>query len=221
MIISNEMTVSKNFIELFQNRKYEQFVFSLMQKSKTVFPGIYEIVQEQSHGECDFIEKNTREKYDAKLPFLPEQIKLLTDGKKHNPKIMEWIDDMRKEASAFDIMAIRNNTYNITDTKLYKIMKNAVLKDKPDENVVFFFPFPIVLSIEESIFLQFATGYLKAIYNEMQMEINLYGRNIFVIYPSTERNKFVLRNLSEYHLEYIVYNELEKFFSYQVICYEK
>ena len=55
----------------------------------------------------------------------------------------------------------------------------------------------------------------------MQMEINLYGRNIFVIYPSTERNKFVLRNLSEYHLEYIVYNELEKFFSYQVICYEK
>ena len=133
MIISNEMTVSKNFIELFQNRKYEQFVFSLMQKSKTVFPGTYEIVQEQSHGECDFIEKNTREKYDAKLPFLPEQIKLLTDGKKHNPKVMEWIDDMREEASAFDIMAIRNNTYNITDTKLYKIMKNAVLKDKPDE----------------------------------------------------------------------------------------
>ena len=55
MIISNEMTVSKNFIELFQNRKYEQFVFSLMQKSKTVFPGIYEIVQEQSHGECDLL----------------------------------------------------------------------------------------------------------------------------------------------------------------------
>ena len=24
--------------------------------------------------------------------------------------------------------------------------------------------------------------------------------NIFVIYPSTERNKFVLRNLSEYHI---------------------
>ncbi len=139
MIMLHEMKISKNFIELFQNQRYEQYVFHLMKKSQIVFPGEYGIVEAQSHGECDFIEKTTGEKYDAKLPFLPEQIELLTTGKKHSPQIKQWIKEMQEEASDFDILDIRENRYDITKTKLFLIMKNAILKDKPDENIIFFF----------------------------------------------------------------------------------
>ena len=97
MIIYHEMIVSKEIIKLFQNQRYEQYVFHLMEKSNVVFPGEYEIVQEQPHGECDFMEKNTEEKYDAKFPFLPEQIKLLTTGKNILPKLWNGLMRCKKK----------------------------------------------------------------------------------------------------------------------------
>lgn len=221
MIINHEMTVSKEIIKLFQSHRYEQHIFNLMKKSNVVFPGEYEIVQEQSHGECDFIEKNTGEKYDAKLPFLSEQIKLLTTGKKHTPQIQEWIKEMQEEATDFDVFAIRENGYDITKTKLYSIMKNAILKDKSDENIIFFFPFPIVISIEGSIFSQFPTDYLKAIYNKLREDEDLDGRNIFAIYPSMRKNEFVIRNLGTNNRESVVCNELEKYFSIELVGIKK
>lgn len=64
------MTVSNNFIDLFRNHGYERYVLYLMNESQCVFPGEYKMVNEQSHGECDFVEVNINSKYDVKLPFL-------------------------------------------------------------------------------------------------------------------------------------------------------
>lgn len=94
MKISNMLTVSKNFIDLFQNHEYEHHVLYMMKESQSVFPGEY-MVKEQSHGECDFIEVNSNTKYDAKLPFLKNQLELLTDGKRHKPQIEEWLKIMQ------------------------------------------------------------------------------------------------------------------------------
>lgn len=216
------LTVSNNLIDLFRNHEYEHYVLYLMKESQSVFPGEYKMVNEQSHGECDFIEVNSNTKYDAKLPFLKNQLELLTDGKRHKPQIEEWIKIMQAEASDFDLWAIRNNKdYDITETKLYQIMKEAILRDKVDEHIIFFLPYPISLSISESIFLQFCTDYLKAIYNRLTDDICLNGRKIFVIYPASKKNQFALRDLSTYHTEYIICRELEKYFSFEVVNVDK
>lgn len=218
MKINHIMTVSNNFIDLFRNHEYERYVLNLMNESQRVFLGEYKMVNEQSHGECDFVEVNTNSKYDVKLPFLENQVELLTDGKRHKPQIVAWIKIMQAEASDFDPLVIRNNKdYDITETKLYQIMKEAILRDRIDENIIFFLPYPISLSISGSIFLQFCTDYLKAIFNRLTEDICLNGRKIFVIYPATEKNQFALRDLSTYHTEFIVCDELEKYFSFEVI----
>jgi len=222
MVINNMLTVSNNLIDLFRNHEYEHYVLYLMKESQSVFPGEYEMVKEQSHGECDFIEVNSNTKYDAKLPFLKNQLELLTDGKRHKPQFEEWIKLMQAEASDFDPWAIRNNKdYDITETKLYQIMKEAILRDKLDEHIIFFLPYPISLSISGSIFLQFCTDYLKAIYNRLTDDICLNGRKIFVIYPASEKNKFTLRDLSTYYTEFIICGELEKYFSFEVVNVNK
>ena len=65
MKIYHEFTVSKNLIDLFRNHEYERYVLYMMEKSQKVFPGEYEMVKEQSHGECDFIEVNSNAQYDV------------------------------------------------------------------------------------------------------------------------------------------------------------
>ncbi len=222
MKINNMLTVSNNLIELFRNHEYEHYVLSFMNKSKKVFPGEYVMMKEQSHGECDFIEVNSNAKYDAKLPFLRKQIELLTDGKRHKPQIEQWINTMRAEASDFNPLYIRNNKdYDIAETKLYQIMKKAILRDKIDEHIIFFLPYPISISFSGSIFLQFCTDYLKAIYDRLIDDICLNGRKIFVIYPASKKNQFALRDLSIYQTEYIFCDELEKYFCFEVVNVNK
>ncbi|WP_420018717.1 hypothetical protein [Vagococcus fluvialis] len=210
--------MSKNLIDLFRNHEYERYVLYMMEKSQKVFPGEYEMVKEQSHGECDFIEVNSNAQYDAKLPFYKEQLELLTDGKRHKPQIQEWIKIMQTEASDFNPLTIRNNQdYDIAETKLYSIMKEAVLKDNVDEHIIFFLPYPIAFSINGNGFSQSCTDYLKAIYNRLTDDICLKDRRIFVIYPASEKNEFVLRDLSADNIEFIFCQELEKYFSFELV----
>ena len=100
-------------------------------------------------------------------------------------------------------------------------MKDAIVRDKVDEHIIFFLPYPISLSVSDSIFLQFCTDYLKAIYNRLADDICLNGRKIFVIYPASEKNQFVLRDLSTYHIEFVFSGELEKYFSFEVVNVSK
>lgn len=214
------MSVSDKLIQLFQHHEYEKYVLDLMNLSESVFPNKYKAVIEQSHGECDFIDVDTLVKYDTKLPFSTEQVKLLTSGKKHPPKIKEWIEELLDEASEYDLNELRQNPEpDLTNEKLYKIMKEKITANKAlDENLVFFFPFPIVTSVPGSIFLQFASDYLTFIYEELKKdeEIDLSNRSIYAIYPSSQKNVFTLRNLSSYHNEYVYYNKFEYFFSHEV-----
>gem|GEM_PF-1204408 len=218
MKIHHELTVSKNILDLFQNHKYEHYVLYLMKKSQSVFPGEYEMAKEIDHEKWDFVEVNSNTKYDAKLPFLEKQMRLLTDGKRHEPKIEEWIKIMQDEASDFNPWNIRNNKdYDISETKLYNIMKKQILRDNVDEYIIFFLPYPISISINENIYLQSCTDYLKAIYNRLTDDICLTERKIYAIYPASEKNQFALRDLSTDNIELIICEELEKYFSYEVV----
>lgn len=218
MTVKHLFTVSNDFIELFNKNNYEKYVLEIMNNSKIIFPNSYIEVSNQSQGQCDFIDSVTNEKYDAKLPFLSEQIKLLTDGIKHKPEILEWIKEMHDEAAQFSPHSIRDDPNHIESTRLYNIMRNQILRDKKDENIIFFLPYPISLSIKGSIFLQSTSDYISLIFEKLKTKIDLIDRFIYTIYPSSEKNTFVLRcSNNSYYREYVYYDKMEKFFSYEVV----
>lgn len=218
MVIKNLFSFSDDFIQLFNHKNYEKYVLQIMNCSKKVFPETYIMIEEQSNGECDFINILTLEKYDAKLPFKKEQVSMLTNGNKHKPQVENWVRLMMEEAQEYNPVSIREDaSYDIANTKLYKIMSNLISKDNMDENIIFFLPYPISLAIRDSIFLQLTTDYLRAIYERLMQDGYLCNRSIYAIYPASEKNQFAVRNLAEYGAEYIECKELGKYFSYEIV----
>ena len=218
MILRHNIIISDNLIKLFNKKIYERHILNIMNLSTLIFPDHYQSIDAQAHGECDYIDISNTTKYDAKLPFLPKQVELLTSGRQHAPQILEWIKEMHDEAADYNPIETRSNPkYNVLDTKLGKIMKNAIQNDNIDENIIFFIPYPITLSVEDSIFLQFAGDYLNAIFDELSKEFDFESRSIFVIYPSSRKNNFAIRNLKYHHTEFIDYGEMEQYFSYEII----
>lgn len=210
--------LADNILELLQSGKYERYVCDLMNLSKEVFPCTYHRVEVQSNGESDFADTCGR-KYDAKLPFTTEQMKLLTSGKGHGPLVSEWIQKLQEEMAEYDLPSLRNESLDVTETKLYKIMKERIEKDKADENIIFFFPFPLALSVRGSFALQGACDLFGLIYEKLEGEdkIDLLGRSIYLIYPSNEENCFEIRNLGVNSREWVEYDELEKYFTYELL----
>ena len=218
MVIKHAFSISNNFIELFNKKNYESFVLDLMNLSKTVFPNSYFMVKDQSAGQCDYIDNATGAKFDAKLPFQQNQVYLLRNRRDHAPEIKKWIEEMQNEAAQFDPLALRDNPHHTESTKLYKIMREQILKDKKDESIVFFLPYPISLSFKDSVFLQFASDYISLIFETLKTEIDLKDRCIYTIYPSSDKNQFVLRcSNNSYYKEYVYYDKMDKFFSYKVV----
>lgn len=217
-------TFSKELIQLFQGRHidgkgihlYEEAVLDIINTSVEVLPGTFEFVVEQAHGECDFVDVESKEKYDAKIPLISEQVKLLTSEKEHLPKIDEWFAELIDEAAEYSEVLNGGALQEVAKTKLYGIMKNLIEADSEGENIIFFFPFPVVISVRGSIALQFATDYLSAIYGRLFEEIDLSSRAIFAIYPAIEKNMFALRNLVRHGIEFIRYDKLEKWFSHEI-----
>ena len=97
-------------------------------------------------------------------------------------------------------------------------MKKAIERDKEDENIVFFLPYPVVLSVRGSVFLKFCADYLRMIYDKLKKEINIKKRKIYVIFCSSEKNVFAVRELGGYITDYIRCNSMEKYFSCEVTC---
>lgn len=209
--------ISKNFKDLFNKRIYEEFILELMNKSNCVFPSLYKAVSEQSGGQCDFIDIYSGEKFDAKLPVRSDQIEMLTDGKKHGPQLERWLLELRKEIAEFNPIMIKSNpSYSVSKTKLYTIIKEAILRDKKDENIIFFLPFPITVCTRTGVFLQFASDYLTAIDDASRAELDLENQKIYAVYPSSEKNYFVVRKIGSTQKEYIYSDKLEEYFTYEV-----
>ena len=218
MVTTEKCCISDDLVYFLSGQRYEEYVLNLMNRSTKVFNGQYSKVQEQSHGECDFIDVESNEKYDAKLPFQKEQVKILAKRKNHKPEIQKWLSELHEEIAEFSPLEIREKGINaLSNTRLYSIMKQEIDRDKMDENIVFFFPFPLGIYFKDSYFSQFGSDFLGLIYEQLKSEVSLESRKIYAIHPSSERNIFVLRNLETRQKEYIDYDELGKFFSYEVV----
>ena len=72
-----EVTISEKFKKIIQSGNYEKLVHSLLNLSTKLFPNEIKYIENQSCGECDYIDEKNGEKYDAKLPISKAQ------GKQH------------------------------------------------------------------------------------------------------------------------------------------
>ena len=129
MWIQNYASISNDFIQAFNSKKYEDVVLYIMNASEKIFPNNYKKIEDQSHGECDFVDEVSGLKFDAKLPFETDQVELLTNGSKHKPFIKDWILELSKEAEEYQPI---DSQFDITKTKLFNIMRNKILTDNDD-----------------------------------------------------------------------------------------
>ena len=217
MYVEHLLNHSIDIIGAFNKKVYEAAVLKIMNDSQNVFPSIYERVNIQSNGECDFFDKTTGVKFDAKLPFDEKQIKRLTNGEKHAPDFDGWIKEMCEEACEYYFCMCK--TKKISETNLYRIIKEKIEKDKRDENIVLFIPFPITVSSPCSIYDQFSTDFLKAIYEELEKNSVLKGRTVYAIYPSTQKNIFAVRDLNYCYCDFVKCDMFDKCFSYEISGY--
>lgn len=216
MYYQQKNCISKNIIELFHKENYEPLILSVMNSSKHIFPEDYEYVTVQSNGECDYLGKMSQDKYDAKLPFLPHQVEMLTDGIKHEPMIKEWLEEIMNEAAEFQPIKQREDTsYSVRYTKLFKVFEKAVSDDNIDESLIFFFPFPVVPTIPSPL-LDITSNFLSHIFSELCKTYDFRQRSVFVIHPSLVKNLLALRNLKTREIEYLQFNDFEPYFSYSI-----
>lgn len=214
VVLTTEISFSNQFRDLFKRQCYEKYVFDILNKSNKLFYDKQFVKSSsEANGECDFTDKNGL-KYDVKLLINTQQGELI--GQKKN-ELELWINEMRKESSEFSDCIRQGGLTNIRNTKLYGIMYSVMGKFAPDENAILFCPFPLVNEIEGSVFLQFATDYLQAVYNQLKKENVVGTRETYFIYPSMQKNIFVLRNADSRAREYIDASELEEYFSFNTL----
>ena len=216
MTIQTIVTISNSFKTFLQSGHYEDAILKLMNRSKRVFPYVYRHNEDQSNGECDFIaikgDDHDIVKYDAKLPFDGKEGKMICSKKSD---FLKWIQFMMDEASEFSTCMIRNRgIHNVNEIMLYKTIEKRLRTIKEDENVIFFFPYPITHDGEGMIFTQFASDILSAIFDELQREGKVGERTIYVIYPSMDQ-KMTLRCLNNNVREFVASPEISQHISYE------
>ena len=205
-------TISNDFKWLIKSGNYENLILELMNKSIKLFPNQYEHIESQAKGECDFVDIQTKTKYDAKLPFTPRQGQLIGSN---NANYENWIASMLSECAEFSQKMIHlRDIHNIEDLTLYDVMKKAIENDKADENIIFFFPFPIVCESSGGIFGQFASDILSNIYDALNRSGIIKERKVYAIYPSID-NKIGIRLLNTGVREWFSSDIMSRYIEYE------
>ena len=182
-----------------------------MNRSTKLFPSQYKRLDhnEQSHGECDFVDIATKEKFDAKLPFIKKQGELIGS---YNPDIDEWFNtmhEMRREFYKLGEFAEKDRG----KFKYYNNICRLIQAAKPDENMIFFFPYKIDEDAEGSILQQFMVDYLYRLAEQLKADGITGNRKIYAIYPSIGE-KLVIRCLNTNIREFVDNVELRDYIDY-------
>ena len=197
------------------NKTYELIVLEFMNESKTIFPEKYCYVEDQSHGEPDYISKSGI-RYDAKLLFSTEQCKFLAKG---DEELIQWIKSVKEELGQASRMLMNRNLRDIHTTRLYEEMLRRLPDEDTIENTIFFTPYPIVPAFEDSVFSQFASDIISVTYDAL-VERNpekFINKSNFIIYPTSDCSKIVLRKLGAYQKEYSSIAPLLKYIKFGII----
>ena len=128
--------------------------------------------------------------------------------------LKKWIKSMIDEMSEFEEKIIRHrSSHKVEELELYQIMKRRIEKDNSDENIIFFFPFPIVHEESRCIFGQFASDILSNIYDALNKNKIIGSKKIYALYPTLD-NKIAIRLLNSGVREWFPSSVLNEFIKY-------
>ena len=218
----NEMELLRNYYSIYsiihnevkdiiKSGNYEKIILDLMNASKEIFPSRYTHLDNQAHGECDFVDVVTGEKFDAKIPIDKRQGQMIGSRK---GDVGALTTEFHNEALEFQYCFVGDQKKPIIELNLFKKMKNNISKTKSDENVIFFIPYPIVFDFE-GFPLVGASDLLKKIYRELSATTDTSKKHLYVIYISFDR-KMVLRNLETDKREYLQFPEMQHYVDYNI-----
>ena len=206
--------VTDAFRDILKRQQYEKFVLKILNRSKKLIKNLpLNHIEKQSDGECDF-EDSLGLKYDVKLLLDENQGALI--GERKND-LIKWFESMRNEVCEFGDSIKRRDLSYVTSTKLYRVMKKLILSIKEDKIAILFSPYPIVDDIGDSIFQQFATDFLKAIFKQLSADGDINCKGVYYLYPSMENGVFVLRDAESNEREYIEAPELSAYINYLTV----
>ncbi len=202
-----------NFKDLInRSKKYERIIEDLMNESKIIFPNQYRYISEQYSNQCDFEDIITMQKYDAKLLFTEKDGKLLGS---RNCDYGKWCRSQMDQVCEFGDYIENRGQRKICDLTFYKIACERLQTVEPDEDVIFFIPYPIVLDGKDFDMLPFCGDLLSAIFNELRRNKMVGDRKVYVIYPCVEK-AIVLRCLNTDKREYFTDHELRKYIAFDI-----
>ena len=208
--IWKEATVSEELRDLIHRHRYEDYVFQIIKKSKHIFNNCcFEQCNMQSNGESDFIDINSKKKYEVKLIF-DEKVGALIGERKNDLTL--GIERLLEQSLEYGNL-IRQGESDISQSRVYQIVKKRLSTIENDETAILFIPFPLVEDSMHDVFSQYATDFIQAIYKQLDKDELTDGREIFFIYPATETGFYCIRN-QFYNREYVSAPELNKIVSY-------
>ncbi|MBE6793962.1 MAG: hypothetical protein E7532_03350 [Ruminococcaceae bacterium] len=204
-------TTHNDIKNLIKSGNYERIVLDLMNASKTIFPSHYIHQDSQAHGECDFVDAVTGEKFDAKIPINKRQGKIIGSRK---GDVSALTAELHREALEFQHCFLGDQKKPIRELNLFKKMRDNIGKTKLDENVIFFIPYPIVFDFENFPLIG-ACDLLKKIYLELAISIDISEKHLYAIYISYDK-KMVLRDLETDKREYLQLPEMQHYVDYNI-----
>jgi hypothetical protein len=204
-------TIHNDVKDIIKSGNYEKIILDLMNASKEIFPSRYTHLNNQAHGECDFVDVVTGEKFDAKIPIDKRQGQMIGSLK---GDVGALTTEFHNEALEFQYCFVGDQKKPINELKLFKKIKNNIGKTQSDENVIFFIPYPIVVDFE-GFPLVGASDILKKIYTELSASMDISSKRLYAIYISFDR-KMVLRNLETDKREYHQFPEMQHYVDYNI-----
>lgn len=204
-------TIHNDIKDLIKSGNYERIILDLMNASSRIFPNTYVHIDNQSHGECDFIDSVTGKKFDAKIPIDEKQGKIIGS---RNGDVSALPTELYNEALEFQACFSKEQKKTVNELKLFQKMKTNISKTKADENVIFFIPYPIVFDFEDFPLIGMQ-DLLKKIYCEMATTIDLSQKHLYAIYISFDK-KMVLRDLETDEREYLDFPDMQCYVEYDI-----
>lgn len=222
--ITQIATVKTGFKDLFKRGKYEEVVLDVLNKSKIIFKFKFKQIQEQAHGEPDFVDENNN-KYEVKLLIDDSQGKAI--GDKKSKDLINWFERIKNEIEEIGPLKIRESIKNnkqspIANSTLYKIMIKDLLNIKEDETAILFIPYPIVFDDEnDNSITKMVSDDLDSVYKEIAKQENIKNKGTFYIYPSANTGRTVIRNANTKEREYVESTEMNKYIMYETTLRKK
>lgn len=214
--VNYKFSISKDVKHLIQSGHYEEFICEIMNASSIVFPNSYEHISNQSNNECDFVDKNTGERFDAKLIHTKEECISISVAKDIQ-SFLTMCFQLNNEFTSH----LRDPNFSCKDLELFKRMKEQFEKMKEDENLILFSLFPLVNDIEGSMFFSGIGEFgniLKTCFNEMKEDLK--GRTVYAVFPSTS-GEFIVADLLDNTSEYVINEKLARYISIEMVGWTK